>query len=225
VTAADAEFAEPVADARHVGGGPRLLISRHGLGQVGDGLVVVSLAGQQDTEIFRGGGLCPQVVVLCGRRGELHGVTGQQAEAVRRGSGNTGNAWVTTGEDVGRTHHVRGQTVLASRQCGANQPRRDPRFAQQDPRAGRQNGTDLTDVADSGGRTRACPGGLSVDHAGRGPRVDRGRIRHRGGLAGEVLGRGGEVALAQRDQGDQALASSGWTWRASADTPPPRRAA
>ena len=50
-----------------------------------------------------------------------------------------------------------------------------------------------------------------MDHADRGPRVDRGRIRHRGGLAGEVLGRGREVALAQRDQGDQAPAEGSVT--------------
>ena len=84
MAAADAELAQPPPDAGLVAVGAGLAVSVEGGFKVPDGMVF-GCAGEQDGEVFGGGGFGPRVGVLCRGLGEKARVAGGEAPAVSRG--------------------------------------------------------------------------------------------------------------------------------------------
>ena len=208
VAAADAELAQPPPDAGLVAVGAGLAVSVEGGFEVPDGLVP-GRAGEEDGEVFGGGGFGPRVGVLCRGLAEKARVAGGEALAVRRGRGQSREPRVGVGEGHGGAGDLVGQGLVTGRERGAYQPGRKSRVAGQQSLVCRETGTGLADMADGGGRAVARFGDLGLGQGGLGPRVRAGEMRHRGGKAGDVLGRARDVAAAQRDHSQNAVRGRG----------------
>src|SRR5215813_15523296 len=130
VAAADAELAQPPPDAGLVAVGAGLTVSVEGRFEVPDGLVL-GRVGEQDGEVFGGGGSGPRVGVLCRCLGEKARVAGGQAPAVSRGGGQGREPRVGAGEGNGGAGDLVGQGLVTGRERGAYQPGRKGRVAGQ----------------------------------------------------------------------------------------------
>ena len=102
-----------------------------------------------------------------------------------------------------------GQLGVARGQCGASQPGRQSRVAEQEPGPGLQVGAELAEAAEGGGRPVARLVDLGFGQGGFGACVDVGELRAGRGAAGEMLGRRRDVAAAQLDDAQHAVRGRG----------------
>ena len=124
VAAPHAEFAEPTANAGHIGSRAGQFVSADSLREVVDRLVSVRPPGVQDAEILRCGGPGPRVGVLRGGLGEAGRVLAGKSHAVSRGSGDGRISGTVARDGFGIAGGDSGQLIVARGQRGAYHPGR-----------------------------------------------------------------------------------------------------
>ena len=214
MAAADAELAQPAPDAGLVAVGADLAVSAECVFEVADSLVPVAVPAVQDAEVFGRGGPGPRIGVLRGGLGQAGRVAAARpwlwAAAAAR-AGNPGlasaRAWAARAARAASSLSPAASAVRTSQAARAGSPSRSPGRAL-------QVGAKLAEVAEGGGRAVACLGDLGLGQGGFGARVEVGELPASGRAAGEVLGRGREVAAAQLDHGQHAVRGRGVPVRA-----------
>jgi hypothetical protein len=136
VGTADAEPAQPAADAGLVPVGAGLAVSAERLLQVVDRPVPVTVLLVQDAEVFRRAGTGPRVGMLGGRSFQAGRVAAKQAGAVGGRDLQRRETRVGGGQRPCDAGDGSGQVIVARRQRGTCQPRRDRGVTEQDPRPG-----------------------------------------------------------------------------------------
>ena len=184
-------------------------VSVQGLGQAADGLVLVRLAGQQDAEVFCRRRPGPGVFVLCCGLGQAGRVAVGQAQGVGRGGGEDPEPGIVTGQDLGGAGHRGRQLLVPGGARYPDQPGRGGGFCGEEPAARPQAGADVPDEAEGGDGAGAGLGDLGFGQSSLRAGVDAGGLRHRGGPARDVPGRGREVSPAQRDHAENAAGDPG----------------